>query len=384
MKYIVIFLLFLSPNILFANGATYGGAGDTVFPVENNEIELISERVEINALDLIDVTCQFVLHNTSDAITIQMGFPSNHVKSFKVHVDGKEVSTIYKEARPIQLSSRESINDAYLWTVPFAKNETHTVVVSYLYNWSEADSTEDSPDPGYLGFGYILETGKYWKNKIKNAEIIVDFAPYIYSDLTITPTGYTVLNDNKIAWHYSDFEPSDNIFVRDLNFKNIPRKIMVDGWTHMGFDGKYWKKGVLVKWAGECGTIDDSYLSVNMDDYIFDKYVVMLVGICIVDNNCMSNAKLEVPIARAIRNEIYARHGYIFKSKEWNDIFSKQSWYAPNVNFNVAMFNKYEKRNIKYLKEFEDLHLDVEDNYSKDKIVDLIKNYTEWYDVWEQ
>lgn len=31
-----------------------------------------------------------------------------------------------------------------------------------------------------------------------------------------------------------------------------------------------------------------------------------------------------------LRNEIYARHGFVFQSKALNDYFSKKSWYKPN------------------------------------------------------
>jgi|LSQX01.3.fsa_nt_gb hypothetical protein len=34
---------------------------------------------------------------------------------------------------------------------------------------------------------------------------------------------------------------------------------------------------------------------------------------------------------RLLRNEIFARHGYIFKSQELTDYFSKFDWYKPNI-----------------------------------------------------
>jgi len=40
---------------------------------------------------------------------------------------------------------------------------------------------------------------------------------------------------------------------------------------------------------------------------------------------------------RMIRNHIFARYGYIFKSKDLNDYFSKYSWYKP-MNKNVDKF----------------------------------------------
>lgn len=50
------------------------------------------------------------------------------------------------------------------------------------------------------------------------------------------------------------------------------------------------------------------------------------------------------------RNEIYARHGYIFeKNKEMKEYFEGKSWYkgtTKSSNFDESVFNKYEKKNI--------------------------------------
>lgn len=53
------------------------------------------------------------------------------------------------------------------------------------------------------------------------------------------------------------------------------------------------------------------------------------------------------------RNEIYARHGYIFVSDEWKDFFIDRPWYTPtskevslnNIEeYNVSMILKEEAR----------------------------------------
>lgn len=55
-------------------------------------------------------------------------------------------------------------------------------------------------------------------------------------------------------------------------------------------------------------------------------------------------------------NELYARHGYIFNSEEWNDYFSSQDWYhgtTPADEFDDSVFNEYERANLELLKEME-------------------------------
>jgi hypothetical protein len=48
-----------------------------------------------------------------------------------------------------------------------------------------------------------------------------------------------------------------------------------------------------------------------------------------------------------MRNRIYARHGYVFKTKKWKDEFTNFDWYRPNLKFSEKLFNSYEKENIR-------------------------------------
>lgn len=62
----------------------------------------------------------------------------------------------------------------------------------------------------------------------------------------------------------------------------------------------------------------------------------------------------EVPplILHLAKNEIYARHGYIFNNDDLNHYFMGQLWYEPTVNsdqFDQSVFNDYEKTNLKLL-----------------------------------
>ncbi len=54
-----------------------------------------------------------------------------------------------------------------------------------------------------------------------------------------------------------------------------------------------------------------------------------------------------------IRNEIYARHGYIFQSEEYQQYFSQKAWYRPNPNFNESHLNAVELRNKEIIVEYE-------------------------------
>ena len=54
-----------------------------------------------------------------------------------------------------------------------------------------------------------------------------------------------------------------------------------------------------------------------------------------------------------IRNEIYARNGYIFSKQEYRNYFSSKLWYTPNPNFNESWLNDIEKYNIQLIRSIE-------------------------------
>ncbi len=53
------------------------------------------------------------------------------------------------------------------------------------------------------------------------------------------------------------------------------------------------------------------------------------------------------------RNEIYARHGYVFKSSELNDYFNGMSWYLPNPNFDGTLYG-VEEANTIFIKTYQE------------------------------
>lgn len=57
---------------------------------------------------------------------------------------------------------------------------------------------------------------------------------------------------------------------------------------------------------------------------------------------------------RIIRNEIYARHGYIFKDEELAAYFESKSWYVPTTDLvEESELNQYELANVELIKSLE-------------------------------
>jgi hypothetical protein len=65
---------------------------------------------------------------------------------------------------------------------------------------------------------------------------------------------------------------------------------------------------------------------------------------------------------RIMRNEIYARHGYIFKLPELSEYFMKQSWYEPASEDVTNSLSPLEKENIELIKRYEEY---IGSRYSK-------------------
>jgi len=60
---------------------------------------------------------------------------------------------------------------------------------------------------------------------------------------------------------------------------------------------------------------------------------------------------------RVLRNEIYARHGRIFKDKELQKYFSEQPWYKPNADFKDEMLTEKEYKNLSIIRQSEESSL---------------------------
>ena len=54
-----------------------------------------------------------------------------------------------------------------------------------------------------------------------------------------------------------------------------------------------------------------------------------------------------------IRNEIYARHGYIFNTEPFKSYFEAKDWYVPNPSFSDSTFNEIEKANKDFIVNYE-------------------------------
>lgn len=63
--------------------------------------------------------------------------------------------------------------------------------------------------------------------------------------------------------------------------------------------------------------------------------------------------EIEISYLRLLRNEIAARHGYIFKDKMLDKIFRGTGWYMPVTTSSFANLNEFELYNVRFIENTE-------------------------------
>ncbi|MDD7731289.1 MAG: YARHG domain-containing protein [Ezakiella sp.] len=63
--------------------------------------------------------------------------------------------------------------------------------------------------------------------------------------------------------------------------------------------------------------------------------------------------KLDDKTVELIKNEIYARHGYIFTNRSLKKYFESFNWYEPSEEYSPNLLNPTEKANLKTIKKFQ-------------------------------
>jgi len=70
----------------------------------------------------------------------------------------------------------------------------------------------------------------------------------------------------------------------------------------------------------------------------------------LTDSDLQGISKSEL---RIMRNEIFARHGYIFKSDDLKEHFGNQSWYSPKYADVNSMLTNIEQKNVRFILSYE-------------------------------
>ena len=118
-----------------------------------------------------------------------------------------------------------------------------------------------------------------------------------------------------------------------------------DGAYHDG-QGGYWDgSGYHGNGSSSSGSSSSGSSSGGGNSYAYDDSYIMYD----VNSRYVSEAELSSWSSEnlaILRNEIFARHGRIFKTQKWIDYFATKTWYVPQYENVDSLLNDYEWANL--------------------------------------
>lgn len=91
----------------------------------------------------------------------------------------------------------------------------------------------------------------------------------------------------------------------------------------------------------------------NQKPYTADKVALTENDLKVDDKLDRALAYAGISVYTLLRNEPFARHGYTFKDKVLQDIFSGTAWYKPSPDFQFDQLSKLEIKNVEFIKSIE-------------------------------
>jgi hypothetical protein len=252
MKNFLIIILFSIFSSIFADSApVIPIQGSSVKPINNNDIIMENEVVDIFLYrKYYEVVVKYKFTNTKDEQEVIMGFPNiddwiqgEGIKGYTVLENEKNIATQRKDTLSTEeiqkIKSKGYGEIKYFETSKhfFKKGETKIIVNKYKQNYMEDYNNT------YRKAIYILKTGAFWKDKIKDIKVNIYLKDFSLSELynrtsyfyenkkledkleykfEILPENYKI-KDNLISYNFKDIEPDFNIEIKlpPLMFSNI-------------------------------------------------------------------------------------------------------------------------------------------------------------------
>ena len=313
---LLLVVLFLFANtICRGNDFSYGGGNSTtIYPLQNHNIQMEEERIELeidtlnkDGRDRWNVEIRYKFRNHGPKTIIDMAFPDPaYVGNFMINgpYDGEIDTSLFmadfKAYHPYKQSYKPIVKEStvnpdlpdippyrrvYTWSVPFDSGGTQDIVNKY-------NCRANSYSTGAKSISYVLKTGSLWKDDIKDFSLWIMFHRTVIVNigcddacLLAAIKGY----DNPLEYGCSignEFLTmrTNAIYIDLKNYK--PQK---DIWITYTEDeeGRWRTPGWFIY-------TDKELANKSLDEL---KY---------------------------LRNEIYAKYGYVFNDKTLNELFEKK------------------------------------------------------------
>ncbi len=358
-KAILIVLLFplLNCSLYAAEGDLV--EGNTIIPIEKRDVRLVSEEVRVSSGAKIDSS--FILENLSDKpIKMKIGFPfrSSGPEDFKAWIQGNPVkvnSRLMGGKDEIAIKDKDSgfKYEMFYWDISFLANERKLIMVNYTAQWGSGlrgDTAEY--------FIHITNTGALWSGKIEKADFYInldEFAQELLNKnefnfkLYAQPKGFKRIG-NQLEWHYLNWEPSGNISIAITEEKPEILENFLNIVKH--------SEDIIVSINDQ--TINQENILKHISQYFENKNYQGGQRLYAIQDVETWKSQIKTTLdeekricAKALRNEIYARHGRLFTTPEMKQIFESVRWYKPRQDFKESELNEIEKKNVEFIFEYE-------------------------------
>lgn len=230
MKYkiisIIVLVIIMLPISVFANDASLGRMGETVYPMEEANVEMVSEDIYVNSNG--EVKCEFVFRNLGEEKTVLMGFPATldlthenmtteenvTLKNFTAFLNGDSIEVELKEGISIG-ENFAKFPYWYVFEVPFKENETLILNHTYDVFFTSFSNSE-------IAMGYVLKTGATWKNNIGHTKVTFDLSEFHPWGILFEYGGNSVENfkyiDGKLIYENWDYKPENDIKLAIMRY----------------------------------------------------------------------------------------------------------------------------------------------------------------------
>lgn len=398
------FLFFILSFFIFqikANDGAFsiGPQGGTIYPENNEQIEMLEEEVIYDESTGQFVTTFFFRNTSNKMQNVIIGFPvapsddsendfsenpptdhelMNEIKNtfkFETWVDGDYIS---RELWEIGKGNRYKF--AFTTTVTFKPNQTINVVNKFNQGFGYGG---DNMGGRFSSIKYILKTGAYWKGNIGKAKIIFhlnkDYHDFetkkdtglLYMDYigvfhkhwnaSIEPVSFDFVA-NTITWEFMNFEPDFDI---DLSFYNEVGFLLsneflndIDSLSKLITTNDTTRFHELIKGFKKQYKFND-------EDISYKKYF-FVIYLNTAEQLLHNKGKLDSLTVhykiRHIINAFAALHDYEFSNPLWTKTFTLFDWYTPRtktpkysseITLYINRLREYESKKLYLKKETE-------------------------------
>ena len=213
-----------------ANDSYTEGVGGGMMQIRGHPtVVMESAKISIR-LASAQVECNYVMHNTGDALDVLIGFPERSeggyakegFKDFRSYVDDQEVPV--KPLPALENEIAGGFDRFWVKEVHFAPGQTRSVRNTYI-------GGKGGDVVGYEWFEYVVSTAACWKGTIADIRVSVDLSDMgpDFQISKISPSGYE-RSENEIVWHWQNIEPQQDIRIDFITY-------YMDIWVD---DAHYW------------------------------------------------------------------------------------------------------------------------------------------------